>query len=109
MNRFVKVAVPVSRLDLLTYRVPDWMEMPEVGARVIVPLGRRVLTACVIVNHAENSELAPDIIKDLLGVLDVEAFIPLEVLNLALWTAEYYLSGVGDVLTAAMPPASVGK
>lgn len=104
MNRLVKVAVPVSRLDLLTYRVPDWMEIPEVGARVIVPLGRRVLTACVIVNHAENSELAPDIIKDLLGVLDVEAFIPLEVLNLALWTAEYYLSSAGDVLTAAMPP-----
>ena len=104
MNRLIKVAVPVSRLDLLTYRVPDWMEIPEVGARVIVPLGRRVLTACVIVNHAENSELAPDIIKDLLGVLDVEAFIPLEVLNLALWTAEYYLSSAGDVLTAAMPP-----
>ena len=104
MNRLVKVAVPVSRLDLLTYRVPDLMEVPEVGARVIVPLGRRVLTACVIVNNANNSELAPDSIKNLLGVLDVEAFIPLEVLHLALWTAEYYLSGVGDVLTAAMPP-----
>ena len=56
MNRLVKVAVPVSRLDLLTYRVPDLMEVPEVGARVIVPLGRRVLTACVIVNNANNSE-----------------------------------------------------
>ena len=104
MNRLVKVAVPVSRLDLLTYRVPDCMEVPELGSRVIVPLGRRVLTACVIVNNADNSELAPDIIKDLLGILDVEAFIPLEVLHLALWTAEYYLSSTGDVLTVAMPP-----
>ena len=104
MNRLIKVAVPVSRLDLLTYRVPDGMEMPIVGARVIVPLGRQVLTACVIADNTANLELAPDIIKDVLSVLDVEAFIPKEVLHLALWTSEYYLASTGDVLTVAMPP-----
>jgi len=109
MNRLVKVAIPVSRLDLLTYRVPDGMEMPKVGARVIVPLGGRVLTACVIIDNVENPELAPDIIKDVLGVLDVQTFIPLEVLHLARWTAEYYLSSTGDVLTAAMPPGGWKK
>ncbi|SVE15861.1 uncharacterized protein METZ01_LOCUS468715, partial [marine metagenome] len=109
MNRLVKVAIPVSRLDLLTYRVPDGMEMPKVGARVIVPLGGRVLTACVIIDNVENPELAPDIIKDVLGVLDVQTFIPLEVLHLARWTAEYYLSSTGDVLTTAMPPGGWKK
>jgi len=109
MNRLVKVAIPISRLDLLTYRVPDGMEMPKVGARVIVPLGGRILTACVIKDNVENPELAPDIIKDVLGVLDVQTFIPLEVLHLARWTAEYYLSSTGDVLTAAMPPGGWKK
>ena len=88
MNRLVKVAIPVSRLDLLTYRVPDGMEMPNVGARVIVPLGRRVLTGCVISDNPELSELASDRIKDVLSILDVEEFIPLKVLRLAVWTAE---------------------
>lgn len=109
MNRLVKVAVPVSRLDLLTYRVPDWMEMPEVGARVIVPLGGRVLTGCVISDNPELSELASDRIKDVLSILDVESFVPLKVLHLAVWTAEYYLSSIADVVTAAMPPGGWKK
>ena len=109
MNRLVKVAIPVSRLDLLTYRVPEGMEMPSVGARVIVPLGRRVLTGCVISDNPELSELASDRIKDVLSVLDVEEFIPLKVLQLAVWTAEYYLSSIADVITAAMPPGGWKK
>ena len=36
-----RVAVPVPFLDLLTYRVPDGVDRPCVGARVLVPLGTR--------------------------------------------------------------------
>ena len=36
---FIRVAVPVPGLDLLTYAVPDGVAAPVVGARVVVPLG----------------------------------------------------------------------
>ena len=39
---FIRVAVPVPSLDLLTYRVPDRHAAPAVGARVVVPLGTRI-------------------------------------------------------------------
>jgi primosomal protein N' (replication factor Y) len=46
--RFVRVAVPVPALDSLTYSLPDHLHAPPIGARVLVPLGRRVLTGCVV-------------------------------------------------------------
>ena len=46
--RLVRVAVPVPALDSLTYSLPDSLENPVVGARVLVPLGNRVLTGCVV-------------------------------------------------------------
>ncbi len=48
MPRLVSVAVPVPALDLLTYRVPDGLAIPAVGARVLVPLGSRRLTGVVV-------------------------------------------------------------
>ncbi len=45
---FVLVAVPVPGLDLLTYRVPGGVAAPSVGARVLVPLGTRVVTGLVV-------------------------------------------------------------
>src|SRR5688572_22109722 len=45
---FVRVAVPVPALDALTYRVPDELPMPAIGARVLVPLGTRIVTGLVV-------------------------------------------------------------
>src|SRR5215207_8921703 len=46
--RLVSVAVPVPAVDALTYRVPDTLPAPVAGARVLVPLGTRVLTGVVM-------------------------------------------------------------
>jgi len=46
--RLVQVAVPVPQLDALTYSVPDDLPDPVIGARVLVPLGKRVLTGIVV-------------------------------------------------------------
>src|SRR5919107_1385114 len=46
--RLIQVAVPVPQLDVLTYAVPPDFPDPAPGARVLVPLGRRVLTGVVI-------------------------------------------------------------
>ena len=46
--RLVQVAVPVPQLDRLTYSIPDDFPDPHPGARVLVPLGKRVLTGVVL-------------------------------------------------------------
>jgi len=41
-------------------------------------------------------------------VLDTEAFVPPDVVDLARWTAEYYAAGPGDTITAVLPPMARG-
>ncbi|HSC29250.1 MAG TPA: primosomal protein N' [Vicinamibacterales bacterium] len=127
--RAVRVAVPVPALDGLTYSVPDGFVDPPPGARVLVPLGNRVVTGCVLppgsAGGADNRDhrpaaqpgagprspsagngAAPEAapIRPLLDLLDVEAFLPDDVVRLAAWVAEYYACGIGEAIAAAMPP-----
>ncbi len=100
--RLVSVAVPVPLLDALTYALPDELEMPPVGARVLVPVGTRVLTGCVLGDG--GGDAAPDRVKAVIEVLDDRPFVPEDVVELAVWVAEYYACGVGEAVAAAMPP-----
>jgi len=111
----VQVAVPVPNLDLLTYAVPDGAPVPAIGARVIVPLGTRVVTGIVVDNRTKDerqktSPAGADIqtVKPLREVLDSGAFVPADVIALAQWTAEYYAAGVGDTIPALLPPMARG-
>ncbi len=46
--RAIAVAVPVPGLGPLTYEVPEGFPFPSVGARVLVPLGKRTVTGIVL-------------------------------------------------------------
>ncbi len=95
--RLVRVAVPVPALDSLTYSLPAEVQPPAIGARVLVPLGNRVLTGCVVEGEdlsgsgSAGAVREPPLstIKPIIEVLDVEPFLPEEVVRLATWVAEY--------------------
>ena len=108
----IAVAVPVPGLGPLTYRVPAGFGPVARGMRVLVPLGNRTVTGCVL---AAPAAAAPGLesdhdsdhesnIKAIEEVLDREVFLPDEVIDLALWVAEYYAAGPGEALATAMPP-----
>ena len=109
--RLASVAVPVPFLDILTYRVPDGIPLPARGARVLVPLGKRTVTGIIVdpAGSLEAGQTPPDKIKSIVEVLDDEAFLPDEVVDLALWVAEYYACGAGDALAAAVPSTQAHK
>jgi primosomal protein N' (replication factor Y) (superfamily II helicase) len=104
---FINVAVPVPSLDLLTYRVSG-DATPAVGARVVVPLGNRVVTGLVVRVGVAAPEGSGSNIKDVRTILDAGAFVPPEIVGLAEWTAEYYASGVGDAIPMLLPPMARG-
>jgi primosomal protein N' (replication factor Y) len=105
--RFVAVAVPVPQLDALTYRVPDGVPAPPVGARVRVPIGTRVVTGCVV-GPAEAPGAGVEA-KDLREVLDETPFIPPAVIELCAWVADYYMAGLGDAVAVALPPGAKAR
>ena len=134
----ISVAVPVPNLDLLTYSVPDGAAMPCVGARVVVPLGTRVVTGIVVETNVRppnaeprtanaerrtpngerrtpndeprttNDEPGTTNVRPIRQLLDADAFVPPDVVALARWTAEYYAAGVGDTIPALLPPMARG-
>jgi primosomal protein N' (replication factor Y) len=104
---------------------------PALGARVLVPLGQRVMTGVVVsgcgtrdagsASRADSERTTamasrpestaprspisePGEIKPITELLDTEAFLPSDVLRLIAWVAEYYACGVGEAMAAAMPP-----
>ncbi|MBP7568855.1 MAG: primosomal protein N' [Acidobacteria bacterium] len=106
---FVSVALPVPTLGLLTYKVPDGLEAPRPGTRVLVPLGARRLTGIVVQAGEGRPGGLPQpgegaSIKTLIDVLDPEPLLPAMVVGLAEWVADYYACGPGEALGAAMPP-----
>ena len=108
----ITVAVPVPFLDQLTYRVPDDLDPPMRGARVVVPLGNRLVTGVVTaanISPEDEEAYHGKKLKDIAEVLDDEAFLPEPILDLALWVAEYYACGTGDAMASAMPPQSSQK
>ena len=100
----VSVAVPVPFLGELTYRVPEGMAVPAIGARVRVPLGPRVITGCVVGHNA--AVFTEGEAKAIHSVLDAEPLLPPTIVELCRWTADYYMAGLGDALRIAMPPGA---
>ena len=91
--RLVSVAVPVPMLEPLTYALPEDVAVPPVGARVLVPLGTRMMTGCVLgtANGAGGEDSARSTqIKEVVDVLDDRPFLPDDVVALAVWVADYY-------------------
>src|SRR6185295_16877273 len=85
------------------------MSAPAVGARVVVPLGSRIVTGIVVDAPApSNGDLNDVAIKPIRELLDAGAFIPPDVVDLAIWTAEYYAAGSGETITAVLPPKARG-
>ena len=78
---------------------------------MVVPLGNRSVTGIVVdpAGSLETGQTPPDKIKSILEILDDEAFLPGDVVDLALWVAEYYACGAGDALAAAVPSTRAHK
>src|SRR5476649_485150 len=87
------------------------MPPPPIGARVVVPLGSRIVTGIVVDTNvaAPASDAARTTnVKAIREALDADAFVPPDVVALAQWTAEYYAAGVGDTIPALLPPMARG-
>jgi primosomal protein N' (replication factor Y) len=100
---FVEVAVPLPIDHPFTYRVPvGEEELAQVGARVLVPFGRRKLTGLVTA-ITDASALGGREAKDLLAFLDDEPYISARHVAFLLAAARESLAPAGEMLRAALP------
>ncbi len=97
----VAVNAPLSRL--FDYLPPDG-GLPAPGCRVLVPFGRRQVSALVL-EIGQGSELPKTRLKRALRVLDEEPLLGEADLRLIRFTSDYYHHPIGEVVAAALPAA----
>jgi primosomal protein N' (replication factor Y) (superfamily II helicase) len=100
---FVRVAVPKSAPEALTYSVPAALEPFAVpGVRVRVPLRKRRATGIVVAVEA-TTELPADAVRPIDEVLDDAPLLPARLMALADFVAGYYRCPLGTTLAAMLP------
>ncbi len=103
MPAYCEVALPVPLDHTFTYGV-RLGQRPHRGARVIAPFRNEKLIGVVT---AIDAKAPADVeVKYLEAVLDEEPLLSDHLLELAEWTAQYYLAPLGEVLRAMLPLAA---
>ena len=86
--------MPLRVAQMFTYRLPALLRAEaRVGARVLVPLGRKLVTAYIVALHTSLDpalELTDEEIKEAEELLDTEPLLTPEVLELTRWLADYF-------------------
>jgi primosomal protein N' (replication factor Y) (superfamily II helicase) len=104
---YAEVALPLPLRQTFTYSLtPNIGENVKLGARLLVPFGKRQLTGYVVALHSElqaDLELSESQIKSATELLDEDPLVTPEILRLTQWTADYYSASWGEVLKASLP------
>jgi primosomal protein N' (replication factor Y) len=100
-HKFAQVIVPAPLKEPLTYSVPEFLEEKIApGARVLVPLRKRTVTGIVL---ALSGGAPVKETKPLAAVLDEQPVLDAQLLKLARWVSQYYLTPLGEVVATMLP------
>jgi primosomal protein N' (replication factor Y) len=106
LPRFVEVAVALHVFQTFTYRLtPDLAPKAQPGARILVPLGRKLVTGYIVGLHHElpSSETEFEI-KEAASIVDSIPVCTPEILSITRWVSDYYASPWGETIKASLPP-----
>ena len=106
--KYTEVAVPVHVFQTFLYELPEQISVAaEIGARVVVPLGRSLITGYIVALHKElpaGVDLTEAEIRSANSLVDSVPVCTAEILEITRWVADYYASPWGEVIKAALPP-----
>lgn len=96
-----RVALDVPLPGLFDYLAPG-LSVADIGRRVVVPFGRRTMTAIVmeVVEHSEHDSAA---LKSLVEVLHDMPPLPADILALCRFCASYYQHPLGPAVFTGLP------
>lgn len=88
---------------VFTYSLPEAMSADvSVGARVIVPFGKKKFYTGIVVSFAASAPLGYEV-KDVMHIVDAGPVVRHPQLKFWEWIADYYLCSLGEVYNAAIP------
>lgn len=105
MAQYAAIAVEAPVTQIYTYRIPEKLQgQVQPGSRVLAPFGpRRIRGFCVEVS--DECPIDPAKCRDILKAGPEGEIVFPELLRLTKWAADYYYTGWGMMLAAAVPSA----
>ncbi len=99
----LEIAIPTPLRKTFDYVLPPQHSvLPAVGMRVQVPFGAQQMTGVIIAikNSAsvENTKLKP-----VLAILDTEPLLSPTLMDLTLWSSDYYQHPIGECFATVLP------
>jgi primosomal protein N' (replication factor Y) len=111
MKILAEVAIPVALRQTFTYAIPPSLSnRAYVGQRVYVPFGKAMQIGMIV--SIRNEDAAESIaaqgvdnisLRYIQGLLDDEAIIDEDLLQLIMWISTYYASSPGMCIQSALP------
>ncbi len=99
---YADVALPIPLPDPLIYEVPPTLAaMVRPGVRARVSVGRRRLSGVIVEVHDRRPEGVN--LRPVEEILDLEPVVTPELMELARFTAGYYMAPLGEVLRSILP------
>lgn len=105
--KYVEAALPLPLRQTFTYSIPaGFADEIEIGARILVPFGKRTITGYAVALHQEldpGSDLELSAIKSVYQLVDSSPLLTAEIVELTKWAAGYYAASWGEMLKASLP------
>ncbi len=111
-NVIVDIAASSVRNTLFTYAIPASLAQDVLpGVCVLVPFGRGKSIAGFVVSLTQNPDFSDQNreIKEIQTVIDGQIFFDSQYIQFLQWVANYYLSSLMDVISAALPSGLVPR
>lgn len=100
---FAEVVLPLPLQKLYTYRLPsEFFELAVEGKRVFVPFGNRKVYTGIIVRLSTQAPQNYEALN-IISIIDDNPIITHKQLDFWKWIADYYMCGLGEVMSAALP------
>lgn len=100
----VRVAVPIPLYQTFDYCLTEQdFQLAQIGARVLVPFGQQKLVAIILEKLSPDVPMGEFRLKSIIQLLDTQAILDTQSLQLLLWSAKYYQYPVGEVLHVGLP------
>ena len=100
---FAEVVLPLPLQKLFTYRLPsEFFELAVEGKRVFVPFGNRKVYTGIIVKLTTVAPKNYEVLN-VISIIDDNPIIDQSQLVFWQWIADYYMCGLGEVMSAALP------
>lgn len=103
-NTFVDV-FPLTSVDSsFTYILDTTEPNSFLGYRVVIPFKNRKIIGIIYKEHKEPLEFDAVKLKKIIKIIDDKPVISEQMLILARWIADYYVTPIGEVLQSIIPP-----